>query len=95
MMNEAKWFSKEIDAGRFYTVIEDLFKQGTPFVLAKMQIITNGMFWSLLLYKIIFVAIIFVPNWDKNILQIRSRKDVITMTQMHTGRIVLKQQCLY
>ena len=24
MMNEEKWFSKEIDAGRFYTVIDDL-----------------------------------------------------------------------
>jgi hypothetical protein len=54
MMNEQKWFSKEIDADRFYTVIEDLFSQwGPPFVIAKMQIIPNGMFWSLLLYKII------------------------------------------
>ena len=24
IMNEEKWFSKEIDADRFYTVIEDL-----------------------------------------------------------------------
>jgi hypothetical protein len=54
MMNKEKWFSKEIDAGRFYTVIDDLFRQvGPPFVLAKMQIVPNGMFWSLLLYKII------------------------------------------
>ena len=53
-MNEEKWFSKEIDADRFYTVIEDLFRQwGPPFVLANMKVIPNGMFWSLLLYKII------------------------------------------
>ncbi|MGB6594704.1 MAG: hypothetical protein WBE68_24640 [Candidatus Nitrosopolaris sp.] len=54
MMNEEKWFSKEIDAGRFYTVIDDLFRQvGPPFVLANMQIAPNGMFWSILLYRII------------------------------------------
>jgi hypothetical protein len=53
-MNEEKWFSKEIDADRFYTVIEGLFTQvGPPFVLTNMQIVPNGMFWSLLLYKII------------------------------------------
>ncbi len=56
-MNEEKWFSKEIDADRFYTGIEDLFRQwGPPFVLANMKVIPNGMFWSLLLYKIIELA---------------------------------------
>jgi hypothetical protein len=41
-------------AGRFYTVIDDLFRQvGPPFVLANMQIVQNGMFWSRLLYRII------------------------------------------
>jgi hypothetical protein len=46
MMNEAKWFSKEIDAGRFHTIIDDLVRQvEPPFVLANMQIIPNGMFW--------------------------------------------------
>jgi hypothetical protein len=54
MMNEEKWFSKEIDAGRFYTVVDDLFRQaGPPFVLVNMQIAPNGTFWSLLLHRII------------------------------------------
>jgi hypothetical protein len=53
-MNEEKWFSKEIDADIFYTIIEDLFRQaGPPFVLANRQTVPNGMFWSLLLYRII------------------------------------------
>ena len=38
-MDEEKWFSKVIDADRFYTVIEDLFRQwGPPFVDRKLDL---------------------------------------------------------
>jgi hypothetical protein len=87
-MNEEKWFSREIDAGRFYTVVDDLFRQaGPPFVLVNTEIVPNGMFWSLLLYRIIEVGQEYFAN--------PIQKDCNENTLLRTGHIVLKQQCLY